>query len=639
MKVWESPFRSPRSAAVIAGGVAVLVFLNSLSNEFAVDDLFILLGNPLLRDLKTLPEALLGPYWVGKYAVGLGLWRPGVLGLFGLEWALWGDIPVGYHVVNVLLHGGVTVLVVLLLGRFLPVSAAFLAGLIFAVHPVHVEVVANVVGQAELLAAFFFLLACLFIQGTATKMHPGRLALVLLFFALAVLSKESAITLPGVVLLLDSSDVDLRVRDVGSYLRKRWHLYLGLVLVAGGVLFGRYLVLGTVASAYPPFGAHILEEVPRIWTVTASWPHIFRLMFFPKDLVSDYGPAVIPVFFGWNLENMLGVGLVLGTLLFSIFSWRKGLMSPDRLSGRTVGWGVVWFVITLSPTANVLFLSGILLAERTLYLPSVGFVAAAAWLLMALHRERPALAKGMVLAALCLLALRSWTRTPAWKSNLDAFHILGEEHPESGRAQWALGDTYFFVGRNSDAFRAYSAAIGISRSPYSVLLDLGRSMMLLGHNQAAEVLLKFAWEDRPEGEVAPGLLANVYNNLARYPEAERAARASLALDPDQGTQFHLLSLALEGQGRLEEARDARKEAILHGEGDHWEQWGWLAELELALGDSSGARSAMDSAQARATSSREYRQIDSVLVELGFIESGGEPPESARDSQNPRVRSP
>ena len=90
--------------------------------------------------------------------------------------------------------------------------------------------------------------------------------------------------------------------------------------------------------------------------------------------------------------------------------------------------------------------------------------------------------------------------------------------------------------------------------------------------------------------------------------------------------------------KLEEAREARRGAILHGEGEHWEQWGWLAEMELALGDSAAARSAMDSARARAASSRDFRQIDSVLVELGFRESGNDPPESARDSQNPRVRS-
>jgi tetratricopeptide (TPR) repeat protein len=638
MKVWESPFKSARSGAIIAGGVAVLVFLNSLGNEFAQDDFFILLGNQSLRDLQTLPGALLGPYWIGKYALGLGLWRPVVLGFFGLEWAFWGDIPVGYHALNVLLHGGVTVLVVLLLGGILPATAAFLGGLIFAVHPVHVEVVANVVGQAELLAAFFFLLACLLVQGVSPRMGSGRLALVLLCYALATLSKESAITLPGVILLLDSSKTDWGVRNLGEYLRKRWRLYGGLALVAGGVLMARFLVLGTVAKAYPPFGAQILEEIPRIWTVAATWPHLFRLLFFPLDLVVEYGPAVIPVFFGWNLENTLGAGLVLSTLVLSLLAWRRGPLSPQRLEGRAVGWGVVWFVITLSPTANIFFLSGILLSERTLYLPSVGFVAAAAWLLLALHRERPWVARGLVVVALSLLALRSWTRTPTWKNNLEVFHTLGEEHPESGRAQWALGDTYFAVGRMPEGYRAYSAAIGISRSHYGVILDLGTSMLTLGHFQAAEVLLSFAWEDRPEREVAPGLLATLYDNLGRYPEAEEAARASLAGDSAQGVQFHYLSRALAAQGRLEEARDARRRAIGNGEGEHWEQWGWLAELELALGDSGAARSAVDSARSYATSSQDHRQIDSVLVDLGFRTPVDSLPESARDSQNPRVPS-
>jgi tetratricopeptide (TPR) repeat protein len=624
MKLWESPFRSPRSGAVFAGAVAILVFLNSLANEFAQDDLFILLGNPLLRDLETLPEALLAPYWVGKYAVGLGLWRPMVLAVFGLEWALWGDIPVGYHVVNVLLHGGVTVLVVLLLGRLLPPTAAFLAGLLFAVHPVHVEAVANVVGIAELLAAFFFLLACVLIQGDREKMRSWRLALALLCFALAVLSKESAITLPGVVFLLDSSRRDLGFGALGAYLRNRWPLYLGMVLVAAGALGGRYLVLGAVAKAFPPFGAQLLEEIPRIWTVAATWLHLFRLMFFPLNLSADYGPAVIPVFLGWNLENGLGAALVLTTLVFSLLSWRRGPMDPGRLSTRTVGWGVVWFFITLSPTSNLFFLSGILLAERTLYLPSVGFVAAAAWLFLALYRERPRVAQVLVLAALCLLALRSWTRTPTWKTNLDVFHTLAEEHPESGRAQWALADTYWAINRMPEAFQAYRAALGISRSHYGVAVDLGRSMLALGHFQAAEVLLKSAWEDRPGRHVAPELLANVYDHLGRWAEAEEAARASLEVDPEQGDSHHFLSRALEAQGKLEEAREARKLAIVHGEGDHWQQWGWLAEVEVALGDSSAARSSMDSARARASSDLDHRQIDSILVKLGLQGPGGLP---------------
>jgi len=158
MKIWESPLKSVRVAALFAGAVAVLIFLNSLENGFAFDDIQIILENPGIHSLETLPEALISPYWPGEYGKGLGLWRPMVTGVFGLEWALWGNSPVGYHLVNVLYHGAVTFLVVLLLGEILPVAGAFLAGLLFALHPIHVEAVANVVGMAELQAAFFFLL-------------------------------------------------------------------------------------------------------------------------------------------------------------------------------------------------------------------------------------------------------------------------------------------------------------------------------------------------------------------------------------------------------------------------------------------------------------------------------------------------
>jgi hypothetical protein len=119
MKVWESPLKSVRVAAVIAGAVAILAFLNSLENGFAFDDLHIVLENTGIHQLSTLPEALTSPYWPGENGIGLGLWRPMVTGALGLEWALWGNIPVGYHVVNVLLHGAVTFLVVLLLGEIL----------------------------------------------------------------------------------------------------------------------------------------------------------------------------------------------------------------------------------------------------------------------------------------------------------------------------------------------------------------------------------------------------------------------------------------------------------------------------------------------------------------------------------------
>lgn len=635
MTLWESPLRSLRAAAVVAGAVAVLAFLNALGNGFAFDDLHILLENPGIQSLETLPGALVRPYWPGELGKGLGLWRPLVTLAYGLEWALWGENATAFHLVNVLLHGAVTFLVVLLLGGILPVPGAFLAGLLFALHPVHVEAVANVVGMAELQAAFFFLLAALLIQKSGERMSVASLFLVLLLFAAAFLTKESAITLAGVVLLLDASREDLTLRDLPRYLRRRWPLYGGMTLIATLLLYARFRVLGSLARPFAPLGADLLEEVPRIWTVAGSWPHIFRLLAFPQDLSADYGPEVIPISLGWNPGNLLGVTLVLGTLTFALLAWRRGSPDWESLPVRGASWGVLWFVITLSPTSNIVFLSGILLSERTLYLPSVGFVAGAAWLLFRLHQERPRVALTLIIVALALLAGRSWTRTPTWKDNTAVFTTLIADHPEAGRSQWVLGDILFQQGQVRAALQSYRFAIGILGGHYTLLTEVGRRLVGEGYDDAAEVLLTFAWEDRPEMGFAPGLLATVYHRQRRMAEAASAARASLADDSTQAVQYHILSEGLEAGGDLEGARRARLAAIRHGEGGHWEQWAWLARVEVARGDLDAARSALDSALALPLSAEEVRQIDRARRDLGLLPVGDTISESARDSQNPR----
>ena len=605
-----------RSAAVLSWALAVAVFFNAAGNEFAYDDNLIILENTPIQSLETLPQALLEPYWPGPYGQGLGLWRPVATALFGGQWTLFDGNPVGFHVVNVLLHAGVTVLVVLLLGEILPVAGALIGGLLFAVHPVHVEAVANVVGVAEVLSSFFFLLACILILRARNGLGPRRTAAVLALYSLAFLTKEGAITLLGVVFLLDSSKKDLGARELGPYLSGRWPLYCGLVGSAAIILFGRFLVLGSLAKPFAPLGASLLTEIPRIWTVAATWPHIIRLLFFPLDLSVDYGPAVIPLALGWNSVNLTGLFLVLGILVLALASWRRGVLSQDRLSSRAVGWGVVWFVITMSPTSNLLFLSGILLSERTLYLPSVGFVAAAAWALLRLWKVRPRLAPVILVLAVALMSGRTWTRTPTWENNTEVFHTLTSDHPEAGRAQWVLGDSYFAVGRVREGLRAYRVAIGILGGHYNLMVGVSRNLIGAGYDQAAELLLKYAWEQRPEFGVAPGLLAHIYDRQRRYPEAEAAARYSLDKDSTDAVQHHALSRALQAQGRLKEAIDSRRATIRHGESEHVEQWLWLAEIQMELGDTAQATASLDSARLRADSQREGRQIDSVLAAMG-----------------------
>lgn len=624
MRLWESPLRSLRVAVVVCAAAAAGVYGNSLAGEFAYDDLLIIENNEAIHSLETLPEALSKPYWPDRFGEELGLWRPGATVLFGLQWTLFDGSPLGFHFVSLLLHVGATVLVLLLATRLLPLAAAFFGGLLFAVHPIHTEAVANVVGQAEVAAALLYLAACLLYTSIPPeeRLERWRIGVIWLLFGVAFSFKEMAVTLPGALFLLDGARRDMDLKGLGEYLKRRWSVYGGLAVVAGALLSLRYQILGSVASPFAPLGAHILEEIPRIWTVAGTWPHYVRLLFFPLDLSSDYAPLVVPILYDWSPENLLGVGMALAFLALAWAAWRSAPPMDGRRGGlRVLGVGVLWFVITISPVSNFFFLSGVLLSERSLYLPSVGFVLAVGWVLERLRQDRRRMGLGAVVVVMLLMGYRTWVRNPEWKDNQTVFLVMIRDHPESGRAQWVLGDLFYGQGRVSEALKAYRRSVGLLGTEYPLLIQIAIRLSMSGRNEQAEGILRLAWQDRPELGQAPGLLAVVLSRLGRHQEAEEAARAALV-----GTEIgdpvvsHILALSLAEQGRYDEALGPRRDAIRQGE-DHPEQWRSLADLYARIGDTVQALEALDSARVRAETEARVRQIDSLRVELERKEGG------------------
>src|SRR5215218_1383309 len=149
--------RPPLALLAAVALLAALVYANALKNGVAFDDEYIVLRNPAVRGFGNLHELLLGAYWPQSAE----LWRPVTLVSFALDWALAGPSMAWMHGVNVLLHAATAVLVALLVWRLRGGEvAAACAGAVFAVHPVHVEAVANLVGRAEVLCALAVLLAC-----------------------------------------------------------------------------------------------------------------------------------------------------------------------------------------------------------------------------------------------------------------------------------------------------------------------------------------------------------------------------------------------------------------------------------------------------------------------------------------------
>ena len=540
------------ACAAVAALAGVAAFANSIGNDFAYDDRLIVAGNASIQRLETLPGTFMEPYWPNRYGREMGLWRPVATWVYGLQWAIWDGDPAGFHLVNVVLNSLCAALVVVLLGQLLPAVVAAVGGILFAVHPVHTEVVANVVGMAELLSASLYLGACLVVVRSGGRMRAGSVTVVGGLFLLAVLVKESAITLPGTVLLLDAARRTLRLGEVKGYLRERWPLYAVLALVMAAVFAGRVAVLGSVADAFPPMGAEVLADgaVPRIWTVLATWPEVFRLLLFPLDLSADYTPEVISVAYGWTARSAFGLFLGLGVLVVAWATWRTGRLSTDRLVPRALGFGILWFVVTVLPVSNLFFLTGVLLAERTLFLPSVGLAAGAGWMLVQLHREHPRIGAAVSVAAILLLCGRAIVRNPVWKDSSTVFESIIREHPESGRAQWLIGDLHFNRGEHADGLVAYRRAIGMLGESYTLLSEVGRRLVFAGFDEAGERVLRRAWNTHPEFGLAPSILAVLYDRQGRWKLAEDASRAALAAEPDNLTQSRLLARARAAQQSL-----------------------------------------------------------------------------------------
>jgi tetratricopeptide (TPR) repeat protein len=618
----------PRAAGLAAAAAAVVVYLSALGNGFAYDDVHIIQENPGIQQLETLPHALTIPYWPGEYGAQLGLWRPTTTLLLGLQYAAVGEDPLLYHAVNVAGHAAATFLVVLLVAGLLTVPAALAGGLVFAVHPVHVEAVANVIGIAEVASTVFFLAACLVVLRAPDRIGWRRSLAVGGLYLLAFGAKESAVTLPGAVFLLDAARRRIGFGDLPAYLRDRWRVYATMLGAAGLLLALRFRILGSIANPYGPLGADLLEEIPRIWTLAEVWSHYVRLMVFPLDLSSDYSPDVIPVSLGWNAANLVGLLLALAILAGSLAAWRRGRLGPGSTSARAAAFGVVWFLVTISPVSNVLFLTGILLAERTLYLPSVGIAVALGWMVVRLARERRRLAWAGLAVVLVLMGARTWERNPTWKSTYTVFMTLIEDYPHSGRSQWVLGDLFFQQGRPGQGLLSYRAAIDILGPHYQLITEISKKLIGAEYFRAAQHLLEYAWAAEPELPVAPGLIAVVRSELGDAEGTERWSRRALALFPDDPVRHHLLAWALAEQGRWKEAAVARRATIDHGEGEWWQQWVSLAYLEIHSGDTVAARTALDSARVKAVTTPAARQVDSLYADLLGASGGAAGPAHA-----------
>jgi Tfp pilus assembly protein PilF len=600
------PFGEGLAACLLVLAV-VLAYAGSMEGPFVFDDVPAILQNPSLRHPGALAGVLAPP---GDQAGSVG-GRPIVNLSLAANYALGGTRVWGYHATNLAIHAAAALLLFGIIRRTLagagtsPLPAgglpwmspwsgpdglliAFLASLLWAVHPLQTEAVTYVVQRAESLMGLFYLLTLYCFVRCAGR-DPARKAigrtiwgvLCVLACLLGMATKEVMVSAPLAVLLYDRTFVAGSLREAW---RRRRGLYAGL--------FSTWLLLAVLVSSTHGRGGSAGFDAPAgvlpyALTQCRAVVHYLRLAFWPDRLVFDYGTALVR-----NPGDVVGQVLLIALLLAgTLYAARR---RPEA------GFPALCFFALLAPSSSFVPVATEPMAEHRMYLPlaavSVLTVAAA---YAGLSRLAPRHARAL-LCALCAAAalglgaatvrrnidyrseVALWSDTvrkapenPRAHNNLaEAFQAGGEPgraagefaaavraDPDYAPAQYNLGVTLLDSGRPGDAVAHLEKALSAPRHQAELHVYLGEAHERMGQNAEAAEQFSEALRIAPgNSEAAFGL----GNNLAiqgRYAEAVDAFRLALARTPGGVRIRNNLGNALMLLGRVDEAVEEYREAL------------------------------------------------------------------------------
>ncbi|HEY2955733.1 MAG TPA: tetratricopeptide repeat protein [Candidatus Eisenbacteria bacterium] len=542
-------------AALIAALAAFALFAPTLAYDFVWDDRATVLHNQDIRSFRRLPAVFAGHAFAGAAMRDIDVieyYRPAWVLSLAVDHALWGERALGYHLTNVLLHAlaaGLVAWLVFELGAGAGVAA--LAGALFAVHPVHAEAVAWVSARNELLLGVFVMLA--FIAHLHLRRGGGAraAALCLASFGLALLSKETAVLFPAVVLAYEWTH---RERGTGKSATQEWMGFRARALWIA--------LLAAVAVAFMAFRASIVKPLPvhdplptRLATAPGLVVENLRLLFVPIGLKVLH--AIEPVRSPLAPAAVLPAAVLVAALVLVAWALRRG---------GSLGLGLAWILLGLAPVSGVaVLLQPAPLAERYLYLPSVGWaLVVGALLARAGSRRSGALARAapvVALAALPVFAAVTVAHMRPWRDELALASRMVFDAPGSPLAHSTLGYAWYRLERWPEAATEFATAARLRPADPWSHFYLGDALLRQGRLEPAERAFRSAIGLGMRYAPAHLGLARALDPQGRLEVAERECRAAIVLDSSLADAHSALGQVLYREGRMPEAERAYREAL------------------------------------------------------------------------------
>jgi tetratricopeptide (TPR) repeat protein len=519
--------------------VTFVTYLPALRGGFVFDDRPLIVENQMVHARDGLPR-----FWLTQEAPD---YYPLTWSLWWLEWHWWGKSPLGYHAVNLLLHAANAVLVWLVLRR-LRIPGAWLAALLFAVHPVNAVTVAWISEQKNTLSMLFFALAILWHLRFDDERRETWYGWSLVAFLLALLSKSAVVMLPAVLL----GCVAWRRGRLES--RDLWRVapFFGLSLLLGltTVWFQYHRVLTPQAVR---LGGIFNRLTVAGW---APWFYLWKAIL-PLNLCLIY-PPWNPVAWGW-LGGLPGLALA---GMFGLLWWKRNGWSRPWL----VGLG--YFVVMLVPVLGFFdqgFYQHSLVADHWQYYSTVGVTALAAAGLVTLaghlapgHRWVTGLLAGVVVAVLAAL---SWQRCSIFRNDETLFTDNLRHNPLAWGAHMSLGNALQKDGRIPEAIGQYEQALQIRPDYAEAHNNLGNALSLAGRYPAAIEQFQQALRIKPDSAEAHNNWGNALLQSGRIQDAVSQYEQALQIRPDDAQAHDNLGSILLRSGQTQAAMSHFEQAL------------------------------------------------------------------------------
>ncbi|MBI4930782.1 MAG: tetratricopeptide repeat protein [Bacteroidetes bacterium] len=547
--------------ALIIGIFGILLYSNTLSNGYVLDDFSAIKENNIVRQgIHSIPEIFKTSYRQGYLSIKDGLYRPLSLATYAIEWNYFPDKPGVSHFVNIILYGITGMMLFFFLCRLSPFGGnfgggnelfAFITSLLFIAHPLHVEVVANIKSRDEMLCFLFVICSFIFVFRFIENRKKKFLAYSLLTYFLSLFSKETSITflalLPLAVHFFTPASIRKNV-SITSF-------FVGTAVI---YLLIRHSVLQGFSDTGVSMADNIIAGTKTFSTHIGTSFYILGLyimkLISPHPLSYDYSFNQIPIVDMGNVLSIISLLFYLAIGSYSAFILFKSFKENHESGGRNqelkcISFGILFFLITIFIFSNLVLIIGTSMGDRLMYFPSLGFcICIAVLYIKYFMKDNPKLEVGNwklypLAVVLILFSYKTYSRNPDWKDNYTLYSHDVNIIPNSVKAHYYLGLELVKVIANAEpdaekkkkiyeeGIAELEKAVKIHPTFASAYTQMGVAYYRMKNYEKAIVNYNKAAELSPSDAITLNNIGTVYFEWGKYSEAKEKFQQAVQIDP------------------------------------------------------------------------------------------------------------